>query len=67
MNYIEPVLSQKTLAIFYPGCIEFETMLTCEIINKDLPVEVATPGGDPGSVIGNQRLSEVLSVIFKCD
>lgn len=83
----------KTLAIFYPGCIEFEIMLACEILNNDFPVEIATPdgqdhigsngitikanmsfefidpnkykvvlfpGGDPGIVIENQKLSQVL-------
>lgn len=97
MKNIERVLLQKTLAIFYPGCIEFEIMLACEILNKDFPVEVATPGGedhigsngmtikantsfelidpakyktilvpggDPGYVIGNQRLSEVLQQAY---
>ena len=83
----------KTLAIFYPGCIEFEIMLACEILDKDFPIEVATPtgedhvgsngitikantsfdlidpnkykvvlvpGGDPGIIIGNQKLSQIL-------
>lgn len=36
---------KKTLAIFYPGCIEFEIMLACELLAKVFPVEVATPGG----------------------
>jgi putative intracellular protease/amidase len=36
---------KKTLAIFYPGCIEFEIMLACELSAKVFPVEVATPGG----------------------
>lgn len=36
---------KKTLALFYPGCIEFEVMLACELLAKVFPVEVATPGG----------------------
>lgn len=36
----------KTLAIFYPGCVEFEIMLVTELINSKFPVEVATPKGD---------------------
>jgi 4-methyl-5(b-hydroxyethyl)-thiazole monophosphate biosynthesis len=87
----------KTLAIFYPGCVEFEVLLACEILNKDFPVEIATPdgkdhlgsngmvfkasksfesvipseykailvpGGDPGSVIGNQRLSQIIKECY---
>lgn len=37
----------KALVIFYPGCIEFEIMLACELTSKSLPVEVATPDGAP--------------------
>lgn len=88
----------KTLAILYPGCIEYEIMLACEILNKKFPVEIATPegkdhqgsngmifkpnmsfdevngdnykailcpGGDPGSVIGSQRLNQILQAGFK--
>lgn len=35
----------NTLAILYPGCIEFEIMLACELLNKKFPIEVATPDG----------------------
>jgi 4-methyl-5(b-hydroxyethyl)-thiazole monophosphate biosynthesis len=35
----------KTMALFYPGCIEFEVMLACEILNPRFPVEVVTPDG----------------------
>ena len=35
----------KTLVIFYPGCIEFEVLLACEMLNKNFPVIVATPDG----------------------
>lgn len=35
----------KTLAIFCPGCIEFEIMLACEILNGRFPVDIATPDG----------------------
>jgi 4-methyl-5(b-hydroxyethyl)-thiazole monophosphate biosynthesis len=35
----------KTLALFYPGCIEFEIMLACEILNSKFPVEIITPDG----------------------
>lgn len=88
----------KSLAILYPGCIEFEIMLACEILNKKFPVEVTTPdgndhrgsngmtfksnmsfdevdpskygimlcpGGDPGSIIGNQKLNQILQAGYK--
>lgn len=35
----------KTMALFYDGCIEFEIMLACEILNSHLPVEIITPEG----------------------
>jgi putative intracellular protease/amidase len=35
----------KTLAIFYSGCIEFEIMLACEMLNSKYPVEIITPDG----------------------
>jgi putative intracellular protease/amidase len=35
----------KTMVLFYPGCIEFEVMLACEILNSKYPVEVITPNG----------------------
>lgn len=35
----------KTLALFYPGCIEFEVMLACEILNSKFPVDIITPDG----------------------
>ncbi len=35
----------KTMVIFYPGCIEFEVMLACEILNSKYPVEIFTPDG----------------------
>lgn len=89
---------KKALAILYPGCIEFEIMLACELLSKKFSVDVATPdgkdhegsngmtfksnmsfdevnpdnykvilcpGGDPGSVIGNQKLSQILQGSFK--
>jgi 4-methyl-5(b-hydroxyethyl)-thiazole monophosphate biosynthesis len=88
----------KSLAILYPGCIEFEIMLACEILNKNFPVDVATPdgsdhkgsngmklksnmsfeevdpfkykvilcpGGAPASVIGNQKLNQILQDGYK--
>lgn len=87
----------KTLAIFYPGCIEFEVMLACQILNKEFPLDVATPdgqdhigsngmtikadlsfesidpnkykvvlipGGDPGILIGNQKLNQILQQAY---
>lgn len=36
----------KTMALFYDGCIEFEVMLACEILNSQLPVEIITPDGE---------------------
>lgn len=83
----------KTLVLFYDGCIEFEVMLACEILNPHFPVEIITPqgldhigsngmtfkaigslssvdpidyrvflipGGDPGILIGNSELSQLL-------
>ena len=35
----------KTMALFYPGCIEFEIMLACELLNSKYPVEIVTPDG----------------------
>ena len=35
----------NTLAVFYPGCIEFEILLACEILNEYFPVKVTTPDG----------------------
>jgi len=35
----------KTLALLYPGCIEFEILLACELLNGKFPVEVITPDG----------------------
>ena len=35
----------KTMALFYHGCIEFEVMLACEILNAHFPVEIITPDG----------------------
>lgn len=35
----------KTMAIFYSGCIEFEIMLACEMLNSKYPVESITPDG----------------------
>lgn len=83
----------KTMALFYPGCIEFEIMLACELLNSKYPVEIVTPdghdhvgsngmkfkathslasivpsqykvalfpGGDPGVMIGNQQLNNII-------
>jgi 4-methyl-5(b-hydroxyethyl)-thiazole monophosphate biosynthesis len=36
----------KTMAIFYSGCIEFEIMLACEMLNSKYSVSVITPEGD---------------------
>ncbi|MGE3759494.1 MAG: DJ-1/PfpI family protein [Pseudobdellovibrionaceae bacterium] len=36
----------KTMVLFYPGCIEFEVMLACEILNSKYPVEIVTPEGE---------------------
>ncbi len=55
----------KTMVLFYPGCIEFEVMLACEILNSKYPVDVITPhGGDHvgsnGMVVkATKSLSEV--------
>lgn len=87
----------KSLVVLYPGCIEFEIMLACEILNKRFPIEIATsngsdhqgsngmtfksnmsfedvdplkyrailcPGGDPGSIIGNQQLNQILQMSY---
>lgn len=35
----------KTMALLYPGCIEFEIQLACEILNRKSPVNVVTPDG----------------------
>ena len=81
------------MAIFYSGCIEFEIMLACEMLNSKYPVEIITPdgadhigsngmifkssgsfesvipsqykivlipGGDPGILIGNQKLNQII-------
>ncbi len=86
----------KTLALLYPGCIEFEIMLACEIMNQKFPIDVVTPdgldhrgsngmvfkasrsiaganpndykaalipGGDPGILIGNERLNNLLECL----
>lgn len=37
----------KTLLILYPGCIVYETALAAELLHPHLPVEVATPDGQP--------------------
>jgi 4-methyl-5(b-hydroxyethyl)-thiazole monophosphate biosynthesis len=39
------MIFMKTLALLYPGCIEFEILLACEILNHKFPVEVVTPDG----------------------
>src|SRR5690348_12311455 len=90
--------ANKTFALFYPGCIEFEIMLACEILNRKFPVDVVTldgsdhvgsngmtfkaamsfddvdpseyvaalvPGGDPGVLIGNQKLNVLLQEMSK--
>lgn len=28
----------KTLVLFYTGCIEFEVMLACELVNSKYPI-----------------------------
>ena len=35
----------KTMALLYPGCVEFEIMLACEILNDKFRVDVITPYG----------------------
>jgi putative intracellular protease/amidase len=35
----------RTLCLLYPGTIEFEVMLACELVHKTFPVEIATPDG----------------------
>jgi putative intracellular protease/amidase len=36
----------RTLVVLYPGCIAYEVMLACEILNAKLPVDVITPNGE---------------------
>lgn len=53
------------MALFYDGCIEFEIMLACEILNSKFPVEIVTPNGNDhvgsnGMIIkASKSLSEV--------
>jgi putative intracellular protease/amidase len=35
----------KTLALLYPGCIEFEILLAAQFLHKKFPVQVITPDG----------------------
>ena len=36
----------KTLVLLYPGCIAFEVLLACELLNSKFPVEIVTLDGN---------------------